>query len=1351
MSMSHKLSPSEVKQRLIRIGRARTTHRWLLGFAIAIVIFGLLGFFALPPLIRHVAEDQLSQTLDRPVRIGRVALNPYTLRLEADQVAIAERNNAGPFVSFDKLIVRTSWGSILHFAPVVDEITLQAPHFHLVRTAPQRFNFSDIVDKFSQPSKTPPSKSPPRFSVSNIKLVDGRIDFDDQVLHAQHVIDNWQIGIPFIATLRSKTDIFVEPLLKMRIDGSPLEITGKTKPFKDTRESNIAVRLDGLDVPKVLSYSPTALPVVVTSGALSLNLDVRFLMSSDQPSLIVSGTVDLAGLAATDHHDAPLARVDAIHVAASSLEPLRRVFHFDEIRLDKPTVELARDAQGKLNVLSLPPAPAPQGGEASPAGRAGADATANAGASASASASASAAAGASAPGSASAAVQTAGAEPGAAPPIDLAIGKFTIDHAAVHVVDHLPSAAKPVQIDVNDLNVTLERFSTVSKDPAHYTLASTDTGGGVFNADGDLWLGESRTSLRLDVQKIPLAPRQPYLSQFIAGDVTKGTLDIKGPIDADWSKNPLALHVGALAIGLDDIALAYEQTHQPVLSLGHAVAQIDHVDLGAREAVVKSVELHNLALKGQRLADGSIDLMKLQRGGAQGPDLSRAPTVQAAARVVKGEPTAAAWHYRIDSIALTQSSVDFVDRTAAKPVSISVNPLDVTIEGFSDNLAKPLKVRTAGTLNKTGTFDADGRVGIAPLDLALHVNGKRIDVAAVEPYFGQFLNVTVASARVNASGDVTLSGSAEAMKTGYKGDVALTDVRMLDKVTSEPFAGWTTLSLSKLAVSRDAKNTSVVAGLVTFAGFYGSVVLDKQGKLNLTDIVAKPGAPTKSMSTEAGAAASDAAQTSPSGKTHHETSKTLNASAAASASTPASSAQGGAAPAANVPATRNGAPALAATQGAGGQAAVVTASDATPTASAAASAAVAASGVPVQAANVAQPGLDLRFNQLVLRSGRAVYTDNFVQPNFTARLVDINGTIGAFGSHSKTPAPVDIKANLAANGPVTIKGAINPLTKIPALDLTAAAHDVELTNLTPYSTKYAGYPITKGKLNVDLHYVLDNDHLSADNHLFIDQLTFGEHVDNDTATHLPVKLALALLTNSRGEIDVNIPVSGSLSNPQFSIGGLIWQAILNVLEKAVTAPFSLLANMFGGHSEELGYVEFQPGSAKLSDAQKSKLDTVAKVLNDKTSIKLDLVGRVDPKVDEPALREAAVDDQIKAQKIKDTVGKGESVDTDSITIGPDEYNKYLTRAYKAADFKKDTNLVGFTKSLPDEQMKQLMLDHTKVDNEQLRELAQHRAAAVLQYFEGKTDLQRVYIVAPKLDSNGIQDKGASTRVDFNLK
>ena len=228
--------------------------------------------------------------------------------------------------------------------------------------------------------------------------------------------------------------------------------------------------------------------------------------------------------------------------------------------------------------------------------------------------------------------------------------------------------------------------------------------------------------------------------------------------------------------------------------------------------------------------------------------------------------------------------------------------------------------------------------------------------------------------------------------------------------------------------------------------------------------------------------------------------------------------------------------------------------------------------------------MSLAIDQTVLSNGKVDYTDNFIKPNVSARLVGIQGSVGAIGTNSTTPAPVTLNANLDGNGPLIVSGSVNPLVKPAFLDLSASSHDIELTNFSAYSVKYTGYPILKGKLNVDLRYHVDQGQLSADNHIFIDQFTFGDHVDSPNATNLPVRLAVSLLKNSRGEIDLDLPVSGSLSDPQFSIGGIVWHAVLNLVEKAVTSPFALLGAAFGG-SAELGYVEFKPGDAVISEAE----------------------------------------------------------------------------------------------------------------------------------------------------------------------
>ncbi|MFM0381557.1 DUF748 domain-containing protein [Paraburkholderia strydomiana] len=1270
MASINKASFASSMRTMRDVAQSRRTRRVITGLLIFIVLFGLLGFFAAPPLIRHIAEQQLSKQLDRPATIGRIALNPYTLKLEADRVHIGERGGAGNFVDIERLIVQPSWSSLFRAAPIIDEVQLDSPRFHVVRYDAQRFNFTDLIEKFSKQPSTPDTK-PTLFSVSNIRLENGQITFDDKLLGATHVIDQWKLGIPFIATLPSKTDIFVEPLLRARIDGSPLAIDGKTKPFAASRESEVSLRFDGLDVPRLISYVPTKLPVIVQSGKLSTDLKLNFVMSNDAPTLRVAGTVDLNDVNVQDPGKAPFFAARAVHVAARTLEPLKSLYQFDDIRIDAPSANLARDRSGVLSVERMfAPAPA--------AAKAVAE-------------SASAPAAASSASDANSAAKTDATKDAAkpAPPLDLSIKRFVLNDGTVNVRDE--AASRPVDVGLEKLAVTLTDFSTLATAPAHYTL-NTDLkrSGGSLGLAGALSLAAKTASAKLDVKSLNLPLLQPYLDAATTAQVTDGALSTTANIGANWSKSPAAVMIADTQLDMRSLKVAARGGREPLIALAQGSVKVKQVDLNARMADVTSVDTTGLAVDVQRLKDGSINLASL--GAAHEAE----PTRTAIHAAKKAQAEGPAWRYKIGELNVKDATANFTDNTTPQPVKLGITPLQLKVQQISNDLGRPLPVELQATLNGKGTLDLKGDVTATPLKVAVKVNANRLDAAAFEPYFGSRLNAAIASALLNASGDLALS-QAKSLKASYRGDVALVDVRMLDKATSDPFAGWRSLALSKLKADYDEHGTSVDAERVTFTRFYGRVLLDAQGKLNLTDVVAHESGAAQSLTRDK----NNKGGAEPVPLTPPTASAVVNSSApvVASASAPASSA---------APAT-------------------------------------------VTAATPPQNPVKLHFGQLVLQQGRVTYTDNFIKPNYTANLVGIQGTVGAFGTQSTTSAPVEIAAKLAANGPLSIRGTVNPLIAKPALDLTASAHDIELTNLTPYSAKYAGYPITKGKLNVDLHYKLENDQLNADNHLFIDQLTFGDHVENDTATKLPVRLAISLLKNSRGEIDVNLPVSGSLSNPEFSIGGLIWHAVLNLLQKAVTAPFSLIAHAFGGSGEELGYVEFEPGSAQLSEDDNKKLDTIVKALGSKPSIRMDLIGRVDPKLDEPALRARYVDRLVKQQKIKDVVGNGQSVDLSSVTVDAKEYDKYLTKAYKSADFKKPRNFVGLTKSMPDDDMKSALAANAPIDEASLRQLAQQRAQSVQQYLDGKIDSSRVFIVAPKLDAGGINDKGATTRVDFGLK
>ncbi|MGH7810652.1 MAG: DUF748 domain-containing protein, partial [Candidatus Binatia bacterium] len=231
----------------------------------------------------------------------------------------------------------------------------------------------------------------------------------------------------------------------------------------------------------------------------------------------------------------------------------------------------------------------------------------------------------------------------------------------------------------------------------------------------------------------------------------------------------------------------------------------------------------------------------------------------------------------------------------------------------------------------------------------------------------------------------------------------------------------------------------------------------------------------------------------------------------------------------------------------------------------------------------------ISIGKINLQGGNINFSDFFIKPNYSANLTSVQGAISEL--KPETPGDLDIQARLDNAAPVDIKGKVNPLSKELFLDLVADAKEIELSPMTPYSAKYVGYGIEKGKLSFNVKYKLDNRKLSAENKIILNQLTFGDKIESPDATKLPVLLAVALLKDRNGVIDVDLPISGSLDDPQFSVGGIILRIIINIITKAVTAPFSLLAAAFGGggSGDDLRYIEFDNGRSNINQAGQTKI------------------------------------------------------------------------------------------------------------------------------------------------------------------
>jgi uncharacterized membrane protein len=405
---------------------------------------------------------------------------------------------------------------------------------------------------------------------------------------------------------------------------------------------------------------------------------------------------------------------------------------------------------------------------------------------------------------------------------------------------------------------------------------------------------------------------------------------------------------------------------------------------------------------------------------------------------------------------------------------------------------------------------------------------------------------------------------------------------------------------------------------------------------------------------------------------------------------------------------------------------------------------------------LAKPAADesaISIGDIKVSRGSVQFSDLYIKPNYSAHLTDVSGSVSAL---SATQAgKVEMTARVGNIAPVEVRGTVNPFAQALTLDLTAKATGVDLPPLSTYSGKYAGYGITKGALSFDVHYKIENRRLAASNKVVLDQLTFGDHVDSPSATKLPILLAVALLKDGNGTIHLDLPVQGSLDDPQFSVFGVVVQIIVNLITKAITAPFALIGAIAGSHADELAYVEFPPGRADLSPPAEAKLQTLATGLADRPALRLDIAGRAVPEADREGLKRVALERAIRAQKQKALVAKGDAAPSlDALTIDAPERAELLAEVYRAADLKdKPRNVIGFAKDIPPAEMESLLLASYGVDDEALRALANQRSETVKDWFTGKGGIasERMFIVAPKLGAEGIQDKGPPTRVDFAIR
>jgi len=399
-----------------------------------------------------------------------------------------------------------------------------------------------------------------------------------------------------------------------------------------------------------------------------------------------------------------------------------------------------------------------------------------------------------------------------------------------------------------------------------------------------------------------------------------------------------------------------------------------------------------------------------------------------------------------------------------------------------------------------------------------------------------------------------------------------------------------------------------------------------------------------------------------------------------------------------------------------------------------------------QAQDSSEP-LAIRIGGIAIADGSANFADFSLRPPFVTAIQSLNGDIGTLDNRAQKAASVNVAGKVDQYAPVSIKGSLTPFDPLQSLDIATSFRQVELTTLTPYSGKFAGYRIRKGRLNLDLHYRIEQGRLNAENKVVLEQLQLGEKVDSPDAVDLPVRLAVALLKDSKGTISIELPVQGNLNDPQFSVMPIVWQTLRNLVVRAARAPFKFIAGLAGGSDADLSHVGFEPASSELDSEARKRLDTLASALKQRPALRLEVEGMSAAAVDGALLAEQRLQQEFRETQYRILQRRGDKVPADAsqIQVEAEDEAALLEGIYRS---RLKQQPPAEWRELDDEeraaQMRKAVLDSWRDSAALLRRLSRERAAAIKGYLvDVGLDSERVYLLGTGTTEQGSDGKVAT--------
>ncbi|MBC8118061.1 MAG: DUF748 domain-containing protein, partial [Burkholderiaceae bacterium] len=620
----------------VRVTRSRSQISAIV-ICLTVVLFGVIGYFAIPAAARWAIEDIGSRELGRTVRVQSISANPYTLRVTVSDLSIAGLPGEPALLTVQQTVLNASISSLLRLAPVIDAISITGVEANIARLEAQRFNFDDIIERLRAKPKT--DDEPARFALNNIELANGSIRFDDRVGRRQHTVTDIALGIPFISNLPVDVEVKVLPAFSARVNGSLFELKGETRPFHSTLESFVDLKIVGLDIAKYLSFSPVRLHLAVDRGSLDTDLRIAFRRATAgtaqqkaQPAhTVISGALGVRDLTVSEETPrAPLMSLKALRVVIERLDPFARDAAIGDVQLDGIDVTVTRNAANEVNwtrfarqVIDAPPA------RATPAQ----------------------------------------SEP-TKPALPFA---WTVKHAGlsggrVAVSDDTVSFTQ----EIINLTADVTALSNTQGARGGLRVAADLKDNGSISLNGELGIAPLAGKLRYEGKDVKLRAAARYLANLIDATVD-GSSDVSGVLDIASNESGMQLVLREVALIGTGISVRGPAAQGVALDIARVAIEGGELDLTRRAMTWNKISVDAPRTVIRRLADGTINWA----------NVIKRPPVAKPNEPVQRESTPATppapWSIAVLEAEIARGDVQFEDRSTQPVVALRASAIAGTV------------------------------------------------------------------------------------------------------------------------------------------------------------------------------------------------------------------------------------------------------------------------------------------------------------------------------------------------------------------------------------------------------------------------------------------------------------------------------------------------------------------------------------------------------------------------------------------------------------------------------------------------------------------------------------------------